>query len=485
MNIRTIDVKGVVFNMLPVEGSQFVMGATPEQHGVAYENESPAHSVKIDNFYLGETVVTQTLWNAVMGEEETVSSELPVTGKSWNDCQTFIRKLNELTGSRFRLPTEAEWEFAARGGSMTRGYKYAGSNNLDEVAWYEQNSGRQVHPVKQKRANELGFYDMSGNVWEWCSDRYGDYEIDDEREAVLNPKGPTSGSSRVVRGAGNTYYAQSCRVSCRLSVEPAGGNYENIGFRLALDENDHINQSDTGSTPEVKGPHQNNLSKGGATGGGGAKEKDSKGGNGHYWKSQGGGSQRKKKKWPWIVAAAVVLLVIIIAASGGGNDSPESETPVATADYQVEPEMPKENPKETILKHIQPASKLFADNKLVLYQSYNEKIEKLNDGWNNLMAAEKCLMKLDTISGDISHNNYEDFKHQIDRLKLNYLYHITAVYDKELDNIIGLMKHPDNYKADIDQGNERIAQLERFSGIDMVRKESEKYQNYNKVVYGK
>lgn len=200
-----ININGFSFNMLPVEGGQFVMGATFEQHGEAYDNESPAHSVKLDNYYLGETVVTQTLWNAVMGEGATMSLELPVTGKSWNDCQTFIRKLNDLTGRRFRLPTEAEWEFAARGGRMQKGCKYAGSNSLEDVAWYEKNSGRTIHPVKQKCPNELGLYDMSGNVWEWCSDWYGEYDIEEEGDgkAVMNPKGPVRGSMRVVRGASN------------------------------------------------------------------------------------------------------------------------------------------------------------------------------------------------------------------------------------------------------------------------------------------
>lgn len=479
-----ININGITFNMLPVEGGQFVMGATAEQHGEAYDNESPAHSVKLDGFYLGETVVTQTLWNAVMGDESAMGSELPVTGKNWNDCQSFIRRLNELTGRHFRLPTEAEWEFAARGGKRSSGYKYAGSNNLDEVAWYEQNSGRQVHPVKQKRANELGFYDMSGNVWEWCNDWYGDFDFDDEgdEKAVLNPKGPTRGSLRVVRGAGNAYYAQSCRVSCRLPLEPIGGNYANTGFRLALDENNRYEQpngSATAANSGVNETQQSNPLKGGSAKNGnpaGAHAKGGKTGNGHYWKPTGGGSQRKKKKWPWIVAAVVALIVIIVAVSGGEEDNP----PVIEPQVEVVEEKPAvtKKPTETteqkISKYINTAGKLFNDNQLNNnYKPYDAQIGKLSEGWEALLSAEKLL------ENGIDSSKYE-YNAQIRELKASYINHITPIYDAELHNVIGLMNHPNQYKDQIEQGKERIAQLERFSGIDEVQKKSVKLEEYLK-----
>lgn len=229
MDKRTIDVNGIIFNMLPVEGGQFVMGATSEQHGEAYDNEAPAHSVRVDDYYLGETVVTQALWDAVMDDTTEENPELPVTGKSWSECQAFIRKLNELTSKHFRMPTEAEWEFAARGGKKGRGCKYAGSNSLDDVAWYEKNSGRVIHPAKQKRPNELGLYDMSGNVWEWCKDWYGDYSSGSQ----TNPTGPYSGSSRVFRGGGRLTVAGGCRVSNRTSKTPSSRDW-GLGFRVVL-----------------------------------------------------------------------------------------------------------------------------------------------------------------------------------------------------------------------------------------------------------
>ena len=152
----------------------------------------------------------------------------PMYYVSWEDCQEFISKLNALTGKNFRLPTEAEWEFAVRGGNKSRGYKYSGSNTLSNVAWYDDNSSYKTHPVATKAPNELGIYDMSGNVWEWCSDWYDDYSSSSQ----YNPTGPNSGSRRVIRGGSWFIYAWSCRVSNR------DGNYPsihgNIGLRLAL-----------------------------------------------------------------------------------------------------------------------------------------------------------------------------------------------------------------------------------------------------------
>jgi formylglycine-generating enzyme required for sulfatase activity len=148
---------------------------------------------------------------------------------SWDDCQGFIRKLNALTGENFRLPTEAEWEYAARGGNKSRGYKYAGSNNIYNVAWYDDNSGSQTHNVATKSPNELGLYDMSGNVWEWCQDWYGSYSSGSQ----MNPTGPTSGYYRVNRGGSWFSLAGLCRVSIRGRNGPAS-RHDFIGLRLAL-----------------------------------------------------------------------------------------------------------------------------------------------------------------------------------------------------------------------------------------------------------
>ena len=229
---QTFTVNGVSFTMVDVEGGKFTMGATSEQ-GTSdpYDDEYPTHSVTLSDFAIGETEVTQELWRAVMGNNPSHFSgtNLPVERVSWNDCQTFIQKLNQLTGKNFRLPTEAEWEYAARGGKKSKGYKYAGSNTLSDVAWYKDNSSDRTHPVKQKQANELGLYDMSGNVYEWCQDWFGTYSS----SAQTNPKGPSSGSGRVGRGGSWSYLARNCRVSYRNSNTPTG-YYNRLGLRLAL-----------------------------------------------------------------------------------------------------------------------------------------------------------------------------------------------------------------------------------------------------------
>ena len=244
---QTFTVNGVSFKMVGVKGGTFTMGATAEQDYDAYDMEKPAHQVTLSSFSIGETEVTQALWQAVMGSNPSNFSptngyaenlQRPVERVSWDDCQTFITKLNQMTGKTFRLPTEAEWEYAARGGNRSHGYKYAGSNDIDEeVAWYwlsipsqtEETAGYGTQTVATKTPNELGLYDMSGNVWEWCQDWYGSYSS----EAQTNPTGPSSGLDRVCRGGCWFSYARYCRVSCRGNLDPTG-SLNNLGLRLAL-----------------------------------------------------------------------------------------------------------------------------------------------------------------------------------------------------------------------------------------------------------
>ncbi len=219
------------FKMVWVEGGTFTMGCTSEQGGDCAGDERPAHSVTLSSYYMGETEVTWALWKAVMGNNPSLfkGDNLPVEWVTWTDAQEFIEKLNRLTGRTFRLPTEAEWEYAARGGSKSRGYKYSGSNSLDAVAWYDGNSGEKTHPVKGKQANELGLYDMSGNVYEWCSDWYGSYGTSSQRD----PGGSNTGSDRVLRGGCWKSYAQGCRVSYRSGSTPSSYGSD-LGFRLVF-----------------------------------------------------------------------------------------------------------------------------------------------------------------------------------------------------------------------------------------------------------
>lgn len=228
---ETITVNGVSFDMIKVEGGTFTMGTTSEQGNDAHYSEKPAHQVTLSDYYIGETEVTQALWQAVMGSNPSLfkGNGNPVEKVSWNDCQEFIRKLNSLTGRTFRLPTEAEWEFAARGGNKSKGYKYSGSNIIDNVAWHANNSYSKTHAVKTKSPNELGLYDMSGNVLEWCQDWYDSYNSN----AQTNPKGPSSGSNRVLRGGSWHNVAMFCRVSIRDYNSP-DYRYSNFGLRLVL-----------------------------------------------------------------------------------------------------------------------------------------------------------------------------------------------------------------------------------------------------------
>ena len=230
--IETFTVNGVAFKMVKVAGGTFQMGATSEQDDYAYDDEYPVHSVTLSDYYIGQTQVTQELWEAVMGSNPSEfkgDNQCPVEKVSWEDCQEFIEKLNRLTGKNFRLPTEAEWEYAARGGNKSKGYKYSGSNDADAVAWYGDNSGGKTHPVATKQSNELGLYDMSGNVWEWCYDWCGGYSSNSQ----TNPRGASSGSFRVLRGCGYGNGVRGVRVSDRFCYTP---DFRDLifGLRLAL-----------------------------------------------------------------------------------------------------------------------------------------------------------------------------------------------------------------------------------------------------------
>ena len=227
---KVYTVNGVSFKMIAVKGGTFTMGATSEQTG-AESVESPTHSVTLSDYYIGETEVTQELWSAVMGSNPskfTGNMQHPVERVSWDDCQTFISRLNELTGETFRLPTEAQWEYAARGGNQAQGRLYSGSNTIDDVAWYTSNSSSTTHPVKTKAPNELGIYDMTGNVWEWCFDWYGAYSS----AAQTDPTGPATGSYRVRRGGSWNYNATYCRVAYRYINTPSFSS-GSLGLRLA------------------------------------------------------------------------------------------------------------------------------------------------------------------------------------------------------------------------------------------------------------
>ena len=230
-NLNTFTVNGVSFEMVYVEGGTFDMGATTEQGSDADSDEKPVHSVTLSGYYIGKCEVTQELWEAVMGSNPSnfKGAQNPVERVSWNDCQKFISRLNSLTGRTFRLPTEAEWEYAARGGNKSRHYKYSGSGNIGDVAWHDGNSGSKTHAVGSKTANELGIYDMSGNVYEWCSDWYGGYSAG----AQTNPQGPSSGSRRVLRGGSWDSLAWSCRVSFRNFNDP-DYSIDYNGLRLVL-----------------------------------------------------------------------------------------------------------------------------------------------------------------------------------------------------------------------------------------------------------
>ena len=247
--VKTFTITGVDFRMIEVKSGEFMMGATSEQAEAQYIAK-PAHKVKLTkDYFIGETEVTQALWEAVMGSnpsESGKSGSLPVEHVSWNDiCGKggFLEKLNYVLkgqlpeGRKFRLPTEAEWEYAARGGHKSPKVQtmYSGSGNIDEVAWSNNNSEDKTHPVKSLKANSLGLYDMSGNVWEWCSDWYGAtyYKDCSNADTVTDPQGPETGSYRIMRGGTCLSALVFCRVSFRTMVLPdARGRGQ--GLRLAL-----------------------------------------------------------------------------------------------------------------------------------------------------------------------------------------------------------------------------------------------------------
>lgn len=230
------------FRMVKVEGGTFLMGAQDEDpdgenyHPLADRDAGPVHQVTLDSYCIGETVVTQGLWRTVMGNDNRIlvmgQDDLPAVRINWNECQYFIRRLNQMTKLKFRLPTEAEWEFAARGGNKSRGYVYSGSNELNKVAWSDHSRDRCLHPVKMKRPNELGIYDMSGNIWEWCSDWMGEGY---PKKALHNPKGPTFSPyrCRVLRGGSWNDNPFHCFVFQRFlgCPEETFGDY---GLRLVI-----------------------------------------------------------------------------------------------------------------------------------------------------------------------------------------------------------------------------------------------------------
>lgn len=219
------NVNGVAFEMVPVKGGKFKMGSDDIE---APDAEKPLHEEYVGDFLIAKTAVTQALWQAVMGENPSLykGDDRPVECVSWNDCQMFLNKLNSLTGKNFRLPTEVEWEYAAKGGGKSRGYSYSGGNDIDDVAWYASNSDFETHPVGKKKANELGIYDMSGNVFEWTSDKW--------RSDYNSPcNGGSESEFRVIRGGSYGIDPSGCKSSTRGNRrETRGADF--VGLRLAL-----------------------------------------------------------------------------------------------------------------------------------------------------------------------------------------------------------------------------------------------------------
>jgi formylglycine-generating enzyme required for sulfatase activity len=229
----TYEVNGVPIQMQRVEGGSFVMGATPDQYDPDTYTDKPAHLVFLSPFYIATTEVTNRLWRAVMSEKELLElsgyPEHPVSFVSWHEAQRFVHRLDSITGMPFRLPTEAEWEFAARGGAKSKHYRFAGGDIPDSVAWLYSTAGQWTHPVASKQPNELGLYDMTGNVAEWCQDLYGPYQL----TTAPDPCGADTGSFRIVRGGSYDEAKANCHLSVRRWYEPET-SVGYVGLRVAL-----------------------------------------------------------------------------------------------------------------------------------------------------------------------------------------------------------------------------------------------------------
>ena len=335
--VRTITVNSVSFDMVSVKGGTFTMGATSEQGSDCDDRESPTHQVTLSDYMIGKTEVTQELWQAVMGSNPSFfkGDNLPVESVSWNDCQEFIKKLNSLTGLQFRLPTEAEWEYAARGGNKSKGYKYSGSNDIGSVAWYTSTTNHSgTKPVATKAPNELGLYDMSGNVWEWCSDRYGDYSSDSQ----TNPKGPSKGSKRVYRGGSWTRYARNCRVSYRYFNNLDYG-FNNLGLRLVLADGEDMDTAIMAMNPS-------NIKYGDSIGDNGKSDKSSISDN-----SDKSDKEDKPEKGSssllWILILCIVggllgCIIGVVSLTNGGKDEFIDTMQADTAYAEVEDAMNSE-----------------------------------------------------------------------------------------------------------------------------------------------
>lgn len=233
LQVLRFEVNGVPFSMQRVEGGVFMMGGTREQHREYISIDLPTHMVALDAYYIAHTEVTQALWQAVMPEwqiiDEWHNPNHPISDVNWYDCQVFIQRLDSLTGMPFRLPTEAEWEFAARGGNNSMGYRFAGGSMVDSVSWGLSNGGFRKHTVGLKRPNELGLYDMTGNVSEWCNDWYAPYQLGTEP----NPKGPLTGTEKVVRGGSFDNCQANSHISYRQLQSPKEST-QYCGLRLAM-----------------------------------------------------------------------------------------------------------------------------------------------------------------------------------------------------------------------------------------------------------
>lgn len=222
----------LINDLTEVDSGNFTMGATHEQLHDAYEWEKPVHKVVLSSFYITKHLITQELWSAIMPFNPSLNKNgenLPVENITWDECQEFINTINEMTGLSFKLPTEAQWEYAARGAGKNKGTRFSGGNRIDEVAWYDENSGKCTHPVGRKKSNEIGLYDMSGNVWEWCSDWYDVYDM----QVVTDPLGAVSGTRKVLRGGCANTGAGCCRISYRIGRNM---KYKDgfLGLRLVL-----------------------------------------------------------------------------------------------------------------------------------------------------------------------------------------------------------------------------------------------------------